>query len=74
MDIAVGHGLTKAETHALLDDAGERRRTRDEAEQAPESSVIGVPLYVINGRETVSGAQAPSVFRGAIERALAAVA
>ena len=74
VDIAVGHGFTKAETHALLDDVGERRRTRDEAEQAIRSGVRGVPLYVINGRETVSGAQVPSVFRGAIERALAAVA
>ena len=40
----------------------------------PANNVKGVPLYLINGRETVSGAQAPSVFAGAIERALRAVA
>lgn len=74
VNIAVGLGFTKAETHAVLDDVGERRRTRDAAEQAARSGVRGVPLYVFNGRETVSGAQVPSVFRGAIERALAAVA
>ncbi len=74
VDIAVSHGFTKAETHAILDDVGERRRTRDEADQSTRSGVRGVPHYVINGREAVSGAQVPSVFHGAIDRALAAVA
>ena len=64
----------RLEAHGLLENIGERRRTQDEAERATKSGVRGVPLYVINGRETVSGAQVPSVFRGAIERALAAVA
>ena len=50
------------------------RRTLDEARQAIKSSVKGVPFYIINGRETVSGAQAPSVFADAIERVLRAVA
>ena len=74
VDIAIRHGFSTTEAHALLDDIGERRRTLDEAGRAIKSSVKGVPLYVINGRETVSGAQAPSVFTGAIERALRAVA
>ena len=73
-NIAGSHGFTTAETHALLDDAGERQRTRDETERTVQASVRGVPLYVINGREHVSGAQAPAVFGGAIQRALAAVA
>jgi predicted DsbA family dithiol-disulfide isomerase len=71
---AVRHGFTKAETHALLDDPGELRRTLEDAERSMRVGVMGVPLYVINGRETLAGAQAPSVFGGAIERALAAVA
>jgi predicted DsbA family dithiol-disulfide isomerase len=74
LDIAVRHGFTKAETHALLDNPSERRRTRENAERSMKVGVKGVPLYVINSRETLAGAQAPSVFRGAIERALAAVA
>jgi predicted DsbA family dithiol-disulfide isomerase len=74
VDSAVRQGFTNAETHALLDDARERRHTREEAERTLKAGVRGVPLYVINSRESVSGAQAPSVFRGAIERALAAVA
>ena len=41
VDIAVSHGFTKAETQALLDDVGERRRTRDEAEQTARSGVKG---------------------------------
>jgi predicted DsbA family dithiol-disulfide isomerase len=73
-DIAVRHAFTPAEAHTLLDDAGERRRTLGEAERTTKSGVKGVPLYVMNGREAVSGAQAPSVFTAAIERALAAVA
>ena len=74
VDIAARHGFTHAEARALLADEDERRRTRDEAERTIKSGVRGVPLYVVNGRETVSGAQVPSVFRGVIERALAAVA
>jgi predicted DsbA family dithiol-disulfide isomerase len=73
-DIAVRHGFTNMEVHAILDDGAERRRTLNEAERTIETGVRSVPLYVINGRETVSGAQRPSVFTGAIERALAPVA
>jgi len=72
--IAVRHGFTRAEALALLDDVGERRLTLDAAGQAMKSGVKGVPLYVMNGRETVSGAHAPFVFTAAIERALASVA
>lgn len=74
VDIAVRHGFVKADAHGLLDDEGERRRTLDAAERTIKSGVKGVPLYIINGGEIVTGAQAPSVFTGAIERALAAVA
>lgn len=74
MDIAAPHDFSQAEARALLDDEGERRRTRDEAERTTKSGVRGVPLYVINGRQVVSGAQTPAVFTGVIERALAAVA
>ena len=73
-DIAVLHGFTQPEAHALLDDVDERQRTVDEVQQAIETGVRGVPLYVINGGEVISGAQAPSVFARAIERAVATVA
>jgi predicted DsbA family dithiol-disulfide isomerase len=71
---AVRHGFTNAETHALLDDPGERRLTLEDAERSIKVGITGVPLYVINSRETLAGAHAPSTFRGALERALAAVA
>lgn len=74
VDIAIRHGFGTTEAHALLDNIGERRRTLDEAGRAIKSNVTGVPLYIMNGREAVSGAQASSVFTGAIERALRAVA
>jgi predicted DsbA family dithiol-disulfide isomerase len=72
--IAVLHGFTKPEARALLDDVDERQRTLDDVQQAIKTGVKGVPLYVINGREAISGAQAPSVFARAIERAVATVA
>ena len=74
VDIAVRHGFSQAEVHALLDDADERERTRDEADATIKSGVRGVPFYVINDEETVSGAQKPSVFRDVFERALAPAA
>jgi predicted DsbA family dithiol-disulfide isomerase len=73
-DIAVRHGFSQAEVYALLDDADERRRTIDEAERTIKSSVRGVPLYVLNGRVTVSGAQRTPLFRAAIDRGLASAA
>ena len=72
--IAVRHGFTLAETHAILDDPAERLRTRDEADRVAKSGIRGVPLYVINGRETVSGAQSPSVFTRAIKGTLPSLA
>jgi predicted DsbA family dithiol-disulfide isomerase len=74
VDLAVRHGCTEAEAHALLEDAHERLRTRDEAERTAKSGVRAVPFYIMDGRVTVSGAQRPSVFRDAIERALSPVA
>src|SRR5688572_16762428 len=44
---------------ALLDDLGERQRTRDQAERTIKAGVSSVPMYVINGRENVSGASGP---------------
>jgi predicted DsbA family dithiol-disulfide isomerase len=73
VDIAVRHEFSQVEVQALLDDADERQRTRDEADAIMKSG-RGVPFYVIGGRETVSGAQKPSVFRAAMERVLAAAA
>ena len=70
--IAVRHGFTDGEARGLLEDEGERLRTRDEAARTIQSGVIGVPFYVINDREHISGARHASVFRDAIERALAA--
>ena len=72
VSIAVKHGFTDGEVLALLQDEGERLRTRDEAAWTIQSGVIGVPFYVINDREHISGARDVSVFRDAIERALAA--
>ena len=60
VDIAVRHGFTKAETHALLDDADERRRTREDAERTMKvrcqeafrctSSMAGRPFQELRHR------------------------
>jgi predicted DsbA family dithiol-disulfide isomerase len=70
--LAVRHGFTESEAQALIDDEDERLQTRDEAARTIQAGVIGVPFYVINDREHISGARHASVFREAIERALAA--
>ena len=74
VSIAERHDFTEQEAITLLCNEDERRLTRDEAERTVQAGVTGVPLYVINERERVSGAQRVSVFREAIERALATVA
>jgi len=70
--LAVRHGFTESEAQALIDDEDERLQTRDEAARTIQAGVIGVPFYVINDTEHISGARHASVFREAIERALAA--
>ena len=74
VSIAVRHGFADDEARALIEDEGERGRTRAEAARTIQSGVIGIPFYVINDREHISGARHASVFRDAIERALAACA
>ena len=65
-DVAAGYGFSEPEVRALVADDAEAARTHQEARDASERGIRGVPLFVINGREAISGAQPAAVFRRAI--------
>jgi predicted DsbA family dithiol-disulfide isomerase len=67
-DIAAPHGFTRTEVKALVGDERERAQTVAEAESARQQGVSGVPLYVLDGKLALSGAQRVEQFRAAIER------
>jgi predicted DsbA family dithiol-disulfide isomerase len=72
--VAAEGGLDRAEVNEFL--AGDRGR--DEIRAAERNGqrlgLSGVPFFVINGAVALSGAQAPEVFRAAIEQATATAA
>ncbi|HEY9514618.1 MAG TPA: DsbA family oxidoreductase [Gemmatimonadaceae bacterium] len=70
VDVATRHGFTADEVRALVRDEGELARTRSEAQEAAASGVSGVPLFILNDRYSLSGAQPSDVFRKAITMAL----
>ena len=72
--VAEAHGFSAAEAHLLATDDAEAAVTRLEAADAARSGVRGVPLFLVDGRMAMSGAQPPGAFREAIRRALAAQA
>lgn len=70
VDVAGRHGLPEKETLSILESPAELQATREEAAAAAESGITGVPFVVLGQRFAVPGAQAPDVFRKAIQRAL----
>ena len=67
--IATRHGFEADEAVRLLGDPDERTLTQEEARNASEGGINGVPFFVFGGRLAVSGAQPISVLRAAIDRA-----
>src|SRR3954451_796728 len=69
VEVAVGAGLDRAEVDELL--VGDRGLDVVQAgeEQARRLGVSGVPFFVVNGKVTLSGAQPPTLFLQAFERA-----
>lgn len=68
--IGARHGFDADEVTRLVRDEEELRRTREECAELAAGGIRGVPFFVFDGRLAVSGAQAPEVLRGAVERAL----
>jgi predicted DsbA family dithiol-disulfide isomerase len=71
--IATEAGLERAEVDALLAGDGGLDAVRAGEEQARRLGVSGVPLFVVNGRVALSGAQPPELFLQAFEQACEAV-
>ena len=66
---AVEVGLDKMEVHDVLDSDRYADDVRRDEQLAAELGISGVPFFVMAGRLGVSGAQAPDVLLGALERA-----
>ncbi|MBL9026924.1 MAG: DsbA family oxidoreductase [Myxococcales bacterium] len=69
LELAQRHGFSRDETLEALESPSELDQTREEARAAAEAGITGVPFVVIDQRFAVPGAQAPEMFRRAIERA-----
>lgn len=72
VDVATRHGFARAQVERLVGDGAELALTRLEAHDATLMGVRGVPLFILNGRYSLSGAQPAEIFREAIVRALEA--
>ena len=69
MQLALRSGLAPDLAQRCLEDDRERAAVRQEEQAVRELGVEGVPLFVLNGRLAVSGAQPAEVLLRAIERA-----
>jgi predicted DsbA family dithiol-disulfide isomerase len=72
--LAVEVGLAETDVRAVLDTDRFADDVRRDEQLAAELGITGVPFFVIGGRLGVSGAQAPDVLLGALERARTDVA
>lgn len=72
--LAAQHGFEPGEGARLSGDEAERAITFQQAAEAGERGIRGVPFFVLDGRLGVSGAQPVEVMRRAIEQAMAQAA
>jgi len=68
-DIAAEAGLDRAEMADLLAGDAGLEVVRTEEDQVRRAGVSGVPLFIINSRVALSGAQPPRFFQQAFEQA-----
>ncbi len=69
LDIAITLGLKKTEVENMLKSDLYTKDVNQEIEEAAQLRVNSVPFFVINRKYAVSGAQDPSIFLGALEKA-----
>lgn len=67
--LAVEVGLDEAETRRVLESDQYAEAVRADEADAAALGVTGVPMFVLNRRYGVSGAQSPEVLRGALQQA-----
>lgn len=69
-DVAGAHGFAPQDVSRLLGDEQEMRRTREDADASVRRGIRGVPVFVLNERYTLPGAQPAGTFREGIIRAM----
>jgi predicted DsbA family dithiol-disulfide isomerase len=70
LDVVAKAGLDRGKAEAVLSSGGGQEAIREADELARRVRVEGVPLFVINRRLTLSGAQPPEAFLAAFKQAL----
>lgn len=71
VELGADIGLDREKVAAALADGGYADAVRADIDEARELGIDGVPFFVIDRRYGVSGAQDPTVFTEALERAAA---
>ena len=69
VEAAAEVGLDAEDVRAALDSEQDVAAVEQEAQQAKEAGIDGVPCFIFGGKFAVSGAQAPDYLAAAIERA-----
>lgn len=69
VEAAAAVGLDAEDVRAALDSEQDVAAVEQEAQQAKEAGIDGVPCFIFGGTFAVSGAQAPETLAEAIERA-----
>jgi predicted DsbA family dithiol-disulfide isomerase len=69
LDVVAGAGLDHDRAEAMLKDHNGIQSIREAEEQAQAAGVQGVPFFLVDNEIAISGAQDPSVFLAAFERA-----
>jgi len=69
VEAAADIGLDAEDVRAALDSDQDIAAVGQEAQQAKEAGIDGVPCFIFGGKFAVSGAQAPEYLAAAIERA-----
>ena len=69
VEAAASVGLDPEDVRAALDSDQDIAAVGQEAQQAKEAGIDGVPCFIFGGKFAVSGAQAPEYLAAAIERA-----
>jgi predicted DsbA family dithiol-disulfide isomerase len=68
--LAVKHGFSHDEAEALLQDDAERAQTKEDALQASQSGISGVPFFIFNEELAFSGAQPQAIFEKVLGQVL----
>jgi predicted DsbA family dithiol-disulfide isomerase len=67
-DIAEGAGMDRVVVERLLAGEADRDTIKAEIESAQRMGISGVPLYVVEGKYAISGAQGVEVFTNALKQ------